>query len=161
MGLDYEYPEDGSKSCSKEPLKVKLDGRHVGEIRKVEKGFQYYPKDSKNGGDIFDSVSRVQDSLQKSQPAKKDREPAAAVNDKAEVEQLNEQLKKSKADLKTVNGSLDRAKTLLSATFDLLGLQKDSETVLNLLEEMVNYDDADCDGHSLAEDIQELMESME
>ncbi len=59
-----------------------------------------------------------------------------------------------------VNKKLARAKILLTATSDLLELQKDSEEVLNLLEELVQYDDDDCKGYRLHEDIQELIESM-
>lgn len=40
----------------------------------------------------------------------------------------------------------DRAIILLKACRDLLNKQKDSFYVLNLLEEIVFYDDADCDG---------------
>lgn len=71
-----------------------------------------------------------------------------------------EYILKSK-DVKAVNEKLVRAKTLLIATSDLLELQKDTEDALDLLEEYVRYDDADCDGHSLHEDIQKLIESME
>jgi len=47
----------------------------------------------------------------------------------------------------------DRATTLLMATFELLKKQKNSGYVLNLLEETVFYDEADCDGNCLMEDI--------
>ena len=48
---------------------------------------------------------------------------------------------------------LDRAKTLLKATWELLNKQENSGYVLNLLSETVNYDDAECDGNCLMEDI--------
>jgi len=60
--IEYLYKE-GVEPCSREPLKVRVDGRIVGEIRKVEGGFQYFPKGQKTGGEIFKSVSAVQRSL--------------------------------------------------------------------------------------------------
>ena len=47
----------------------------------------------------------------------------------------------------------DRKATLLKACYDILKKQEDSHYVLNLLEETVYYDDADCDGNCLLEDI--------
>ena len=47
----------------------------------------------------------------------------------------------------------DRKVTLLKACAALLSKQKDSNYVLNLLEETVYYDDADCDGYCLLDDI--------
>jgi len=61
--IRYLYKE-GEEPCSREPLKVKLDGFIVGEIRKVIGGFQYFPKGHKTGGEIFATVSEVQRSLQ-------------------------------------------------------------------------------------------------
>jgi hypothetical protein len=60
--IEYAYRE-GEKACEKEPLKVRLDGRVSGEIRKVLGGYQYFPKRGKNGGEIFSSVAAVQGSL--------------------------------------------------------------------------------------------------
>ena len=57
--IEYLYKE-GEKPCSKEPLKVRVDGRVSGEIRKVDGGYQYFPKGSKTGGDVFATVSAVQ-----------------------------------------------------------------------------------------------------
>ena len=48
---------------------------------------------------------------------------------------------------------LDRAKTLLRATWELLNKQKNSRYVLDLLAETVNYDNAECDGNCLMGDI--------
>ena len=48
---------------------------------------------------------------------------------------------------------LERAKILLKATKDLLEKQEDNCYVLNLLEETVFYDGADCDGTCLKNDI--------
>lgn len=60
--IEYLYTE-GQKACEREPLKVRSDGRICGEIRKVDNGYQYYPKGSKNGGDVFSTVQSVQRSL--------------------------------------------------------------------------------------------------
>jgi hypothetical protein len=47
----------------------------------------------------------------------------------------------------------DRAITLLKATRELLQRQLDSPYVLNILAETVYYDEAECDGNCLLEDI--------
>lgn len=47
-----------------------------------------------------------------------------------------------------------RKEVLLRAAYDLLKKQKDANYVLNLLEETVFYDEADCDGSCLMEDIE-------
>ena len=49
--------------------------------------------------------------------------------------------------------ALDRAKTLLKATWNLLQKQKETIYVLNMLEELVYYDEAECDGSCLMDDI--------
>ena len=61
--IQYLYKE-GEEACSKEPLKVRVDGRACGEIRKVSGGFQYYPKGSKTGGEVFTTVKQVQQDLE-------------------------------------------------------------------------------------------------
>ena len=48
---------------------------------------------------------------------------------------------------------LEQAKTLLKATKDLLEKQDNSCYVLNLLEETILYDGAECDGTCLKNDI--------
>jgi hypothetical protein len=48
----------------------------------------------------------------------------------------------------------DRKITLLKACRNLLKKQEKSHYVLNLLSETVLYDEADCDGHCLLEDIE-------
>lgn len=62
--IEYLYTE-GERACSKGPLKVRLDGRLVGEIRKVEGGFRYFPKGAgqDGGGEVFPTVTAVQKSL--------------------------------------------------------------------------------------------------
>lgn len=49
-----------------------------------------------------------------------------------------------------------RALYLLDATYRLLEKQVESRYVLNILETTVDYDDADCDGNCLMEDIEAL-----
>jgi hypothetical protein len=48
----------------------------------------------------------------------------------------------------------DRKITLLKACRDLLKKQANSSYVLDLLSETVFYDEADCDGNCLLEDIE-------
>jgi len=55
----------------------------------------------------------------------------------------------------------DRKITLLKACRDLLKKQNDSSYVLNLLSETVFYDDVDCDGYCLLEDIEIELEMCE
>lgn len=49
--------------------------------------------------------------------------------------------------------ALNRARTLLKAAGILLKKQEDSNYVLNLLTETVYYDEAECDGACLLDDI--------
>lgn len=65
--------------------------------------------------------------------------------------------------LLAINRSIDalyfemRARELFKAVIDLLVKQRESDVVLNLLEETVHYDDAECDGYCLMEDICHLL----
>ena len=52
---------------------------------------------------------------------------------------------------------LKRADTLLAAAYDLLQKQYNSRYVLNLLAETIHYDEAECDGNCLMEDIETWM----
>jgi hypothetical protein len=52
----------------------------------------------------------------------------------------------------------DRAVTLLQATLELLQKCDNSHYVLNVLAETVRYDDAECDGSCLMDDIKEYLE---
>lgn len=56
---------------------------------------------------------------------------------------------------------LERAKTLLKATKELLEKQDNSYYVLNLLEETVFYDEAECDGYCLKDDIGDWFDELE
>lgn len=49
---------------------------------------------------------------------------------------------------------MDRKTELLIAAYKLLNKQNDSHYVLNLLSTTVNYDDAECDGSCLMDDIE-------
>lgn len=48
---------------------------------------------------------------------------------------------------------MDRKTELLIATYKLLNKQSDSPFVLNILSTTVNYDNAECDGSCLMEDM--------
>lgn len=57
--IEYLYQE-GVRPCEKEPLKVRIEGRVVGEIRKVKYGYRYFPNGQSQGGEVFPTVSDVQ-----------------------------------------------------------------------------------------------------
>lgn len=50
-----------------------------------------------------------------------------------------------------------RARELFDAVIDLLVKQRESDVVLNLLTETVHYDEEECDGYCLMEDICHLL----
>ena len=52
----------------------------------------------------------------------------------------------------------DRKIILLKACRDLLKKQEDSRYILNLLTETIFYDDTDCDGYCLLDDIEAELE---
>ena len=52
----------------------------------------------------------------------------------------------------------ERCKVLLKACYDMLKLQRESGYVLSPFETTVHYDDADCDGYCLMEDIEHELE---
>lgn len=51
--------------------------------------------------------------------------------------------------------ALDRAKTLLKATHEILQKQEESPFVLNVLEQTTIWDGVECDGYCLKEDIED------
>lgn len=53
-----------------------------------------------------------------------------------------------------------RAIELLKAVKGLLELQEQEACVLNLLEETVFYDEADCDGSCLLDDIRDFLDDL-
>ena len=57
--------------------------------------------------------------------------------------------------------ALDRAKTLLKAAYELLKKADDSSYVLNAMEITVEYDDAECDGSCLKDDIEYWFDEFE
>ena len=65
-------------------------------------------------------------------------------------------LSEENAELKT---QLERAKVYLKATSDLLQKQNESHYVLNLLNTTVFYDEADCDGYCLKDEIDTFLET--
>lgn len=56
-----------------------------------------------------------------------------------------------------IPADVERGITLLKATRELLNKQNESCYVLNLLDETVYYDDCDCDGNCLLDDIETLL----
>lgn len=60
--------------------------------------------------------------------------------------------------LRDIYNGENRAETFLKACLELLEKQKNSGIVLNLLNETVHYDEADCDGYCLMDDIQAYLE---
>ena len=50
--------------------------------------------------------------------------------------------------------AIERAEVLLKAVHDLLQKQEESPYVLNILAETIFYDEAECDGACLKEDIE-------
>lgn len=48
---------------------------------------------------------------------------------------------------------IDRKEVLLRAAYELLNKQKEANYVLEILCETVHYDEADCDGYCLMDDI--------
>lgn len=56
---------------------------------------------------------------------------------------------------------LERAVVLLKAVKELLSKQYKSHYVLNMLAETVYYDDAECDGSCLIDDIGYLLDEIE
>ncbi|MCP4650379.1 MAG: hypothetical protein GY853_09920 [PVC group bacterium] len=63
MRIQYLYTE-GKEGDDLLPLRVKLDGKIVGVIKKVKEGYSYFPKGLKDGGEIFNSITEVQNSLE-------------------------------------------------------------------------------------------------
>lgn len=51
--------------CEKEPIKVRLDGKIIGEIRKEEGGYRYHANGRvKAYGGLFPTIGECQQSLQ-------------------------------------------------------------------------------------------------
>jgi len=56
---------------------------------------------------------------------------------------------------------MDRKILLLTKCLELLERQENSGYVLDLLSELIEYDDTECDGNCLMDDIKELLEDEE
>lgn len=61
--IEYLYTE-GKIGDRDTEIPVRFDGKRVGTIKPVEGGWQYFPLNHKKGGDIFDTISKVQKSLE-------------------------------------------------------------------------------------------------
>jgi len=70
----------------------------------------------------------------------------------------DEETKELKNENDELKAQLERAKVYLKATSDLLQKQNENHYVLNLLETTVFYDEADCDGYCLKDEIDTLLE---
>lgn len=52
-----------TKGNTNSVLKVKLDGKHCGNIKIVYGGWAYFPKCKKESGEVYKSIQEVKDSL--------------------------------------------------------------------------------------------------
>jgi len=59
--IEYLYHSDDVRKC---PIKVRLDGKVCGEIVEVGLGYKYVPKGAFSGGDVYQTIEGVQDSLE-------------------------------------------------------------------------------------------------
>ena len=66
---------------------------------------------------------------------------------------MTDEMRAREKNIDTYIEALDRAKTLLKATWNLLQKQNETIYVLNMLEELVYYDGCECDGNCLMDDI--------
>lgn len=62
-GLSYKGVKKAN-GVSKTEFAVYLGNRRIGTIRKVKLGYQYFPKGSDNGGDVYVSIEQVKRSLE-------------------------------------------------------------------------------------------------
>jgi predicted RNA-binding protein with TRAM domain len=165
MSLDYTYPKDGSKPCAKEPLKVKHDGVHCGEIRKVKDGFQYFVKGSKTGGTVFVNVAEVQKNLTAAQIPRTEGEKKETPDQKEPLEKklraATDRLRESEKHVKGLGEAMEGAMMLLQACADLLSQQTGNKETVNMLNAQVVYDNTECDGISLLEDLTAFLDSGE
>ncbi len=61
--IEYLYTE-GKIGDRNTPIPVKFDGKKVGTIKPVEGGWQYFPLNHKQGGEIYPTIQLVQKSLE-------------------------------------------------------------------------------------------------
>jgi len=50
--------------CGNNGVSVRVEGKVVGEIRKVDGGFQYFPKGQSKGGEVLPTVQAVKRTLE-------------------------------------------------------------------------------------------------
>lgn len=50
---------------TKQGISVLLDKKKVGTIKFVRKGYEYFPKGSKNGGGVYDCLTHLKQELEK------------------------------------------------------------------------------------------------
>lgn len=65
MAIEYLYQE-GVEACSIEPLKVRIDGDHAGEIRRVKEGYRYFSYKNQSMSPVYLNVQSVQNWLKES-----------------------------------------------------------------------------------------------
>lgn len=61
--IEYLYTE-GKIGDRNTPIPVRMNGKRVGTIKPVDGGWQYFPINHKQGGEIFDTIGKVQKSLE-------------------------------------------------------------------------------------------------
>ena len=59
-----------------------------------------------------------------------------------------------------MQSKVERMEILLKAAYDLLKKQEASHYVLNILETTAVWDDAECDGYCLMEEIEEIINGL-
>jgi len=65
MDLEYILYSYGKiNKCGKTVMVVKLCGKKIGNIKYVKGGYQYFPIGWKIGGNIFETIAKVQESLE-------------------------------------------------------------------------------------------------
>ena len=57
--IQYLYTE-GRRDAN---VKVRLDGKIIGEIKREDGGWRYYPSGKKTGGELFTTLQQCQKSL--------------------------------------------------------------------------------------------------
>jgi hypothetical protein len=96
------------------------------------------------------------------QPTRKQKSDSAGTADGDSNDEILKQakkgLKKLENDLVEANQKLETAESLLTAVADLLSIQEDSKEGLNILEQNVMYDETECDGHTMLEEVQKYIE---
>lgn len=59
--IEYLYTEG---KIGEVPIKVRFSGKIVGTIKPVDGGWQYFPLHHKRGGEIYQTIQLVQNSLE-------------------------------------------------------------------------------------------------